>query len=134
MQLNRFAGASLLVALLTLPAAGQSLSPMHKTGVTPTDVKGFRLRIGNPYSKPMTFVIEPMDTQFINHAEQAEVTPAEAKIPPGGTRSVVVQFRIPPDAKERSVSVCVYPKEIEGSVIPRVCGTYTGQLLPKRRG
>ena len=134
MQLTNLLRVGLALVVLTGPVCAQSLSPMRKSGFTPTDTKGFRLDIGNPFRKPMTFVIVPMDTKFNTIAEQAMVTPSEARLPPGGTRSVVVQFRIPPAYKERSIGVCVYPKDLEGQVLTRVCGTYTGQLLPRRGG
>ena len=134
MQLRTLLHASLALLLMSVPASAQSLTPMRQSGFTPSDVKGFRLEIGNPYPKPMTFVIVPMDTKFSTIAGQAVVTPSQARLPSGGTRSVVVQFRIPPAYKERSIGVCVYAKEIEGQVLPRVCGTYTGQLLPRRGG
>ena len=110
-------------------AMAQSLSPMHKTGTTPTDIKGFRLLVGNPYPGRMTFVITPMNPQFTEVAADAVVRPAEIRLAPGSGRSVMVQFRIGTPRKERTIGVCISPKDIEGPVLPRVCGTYTGVLI-----
>ena len=110
-------------------AMGQSLSPMHKTGTTPTDIKGFRLLVGNPYPGRMTFVITPMNPEFTEVAADAVVRPAEIRLAPGSGRSVMVQFRIGTPRKERTIGVCISPKDLEGPVLPRVCGTYTGKLL-----
>lgn len=128
MQLGLILIALGLSATLVGAANAQSLSPMHKKGATPTETKGFRLLVGNPYKRAMTFVIIPMDTAFDSPAEHAVVQPAEVRLGPGLSRSVLVAFRIGPDAKERTIGVCVQPKDIEGTVLPRVCGTYTGVL------
>ena len=130
MQLNLWlAGAALALALAPDPAMAQSLSPMHKTGTTPSQTKGFRLQVGNPYDAAMIFEIIPMDTQFRSTAPSAVVRPSEIKLAPGFSRSVLVAFDIAPGTKERTIGVCVQPKNFDGPVFPRVCGTYTGILL-----
>lgn len=106
--------------------AAQSLSPMHKTGPTPGNVKAFRLQVGNPYPGKMTFIIVPMDPKFEHVATNAVVRPSEIKLAPGFGRAVTVQFAIPADSKERTIGVCVMPKDLDGPLLPRVCGTYTG--------
>ena len=110
-------------------AMAQSLSPMHKTGTTPSDIKGFRLLVGNPYPDRMTFMITPMNPEFTEVAPDAIVKPAEIRLAPGMGRSVIVQFRIGSPRKERTIGVCISPKDLEGPVLPRVCGTYTGVLI-----
>jgi hypothetical protein len=110
-------------------AAAQSLSPMHKTGATPSDVKGFKLLVGNPYPTRMTFVVVAMDPKFNEIAPRAVVRPGEIKLAPGQARGVTVQFAIGPEAKERTIGVCVLPKDLDGPLLPRVCGTYTGIML-----
>ncbi len=129
MQLRRLAIAFGALALLTGAAAAQSLSPMHNTGGTPSDVKGFRLLVGNPYAAKMTFLVIPMDPKFRVLAQDAEVNFPEITMAPGMKRQVIVTFKIDPAQKERTIGVCVQPKDLESTVLPRVCGTYTGKLL-----
>jgi hypothetical protein len=136
MQLKQSLAAFAFALGLALPAAalGQSLSPMEKTGTTPSDIKGFKLLVGNPYSGRMTFVIVPMNPEFTAVASEAVVRPNEIRLAPGAGRTVTVQFRIGAETKERTIGVCVMPKDIEGPVLPRVCGTYTGVALTHRGG
>ncbi len=117
------------LALLPGMAAAQSLSPMHNAGVTPSDVKGFKLTVGNPYAVRMTFSVIPMDPKFTVVAKDAQVNFPELTMAPGVKRQVIVTFRIDPQQKERTIGVCVQPKAAIGTVLPRVCGTYTGKLL-----
>ena len=121
--------AAMVASVLTTGAAAQSLSPTHGQGPTPSDVKGFRLRIGNPYRTAMTFVIRPMDAAFRAPVPDAVVQPGAITLAPGFARQVIVAFRIPPGSKERTIGVCVMPEKIAGPVLPRVCGRYTGQRL-----
>ena len=133
MQL-RLTLATMALLMSVAGVAAQSLSPMHKSGNTPSDTKGFRLTVGNPYKKPMTFVIIPMNTAFTTLADHAVAQPSEVRLAPGHSRSVLVAFRIGPDGKERTIGVCVQPKSIEGTVLPRVCGTYTGTVVGNGTG
>ena len=128
MQLTAPGLAALLFVSLTGGAAAQSLSPMHNDGDTPSMVKGFKLYVGNPYKTRMTFEIIPMDPKFRVPAADAAVNFPQITMAPGTTRQVIVTFRIGPQLKERTIGVCVQPKAIEGTVMPRVCGTYTGRL------
>lgn len=135
MQLNLVLIAVLAgLGMAVAPAAAQSLQPMHKTGTTPSDVKGFRLLAGNPYQQRMTFVALVMDPGFEHEVDGASVEPAEFRLAPGASRPIIVKFRIPAPQKERTIAVCVLPKDIEGSILPRVCGTYTGRLLARAGG
>ena len=111
------------------PAAAQSLSPMHNAGLTPSAIKGFRLTVGNPYATRMVFLVIPMDPKFRGAAADATVNAPEIALAPGASRPVIVTFRIDPALKERTIGVCVLPKDLAGPVLPRVCGTYTGKLL-----
>jgi hypothetical protein len=115
-------------------ASAQSLSPMHGRGPTPSETKGFRVVVGNPYPTSMTFVVLPMETGFARPAEHAVVKPSEVRLAPGASRSVLLAFKIGPDQKERTIGVCVQPKDIKGTVLPRVCGTYTGVVVARRGG
>lgn len=117
------------LALGSGAAAGQSLSPMRDAGSTPSDVKGFRLTIGNPYKTRMVFLVLPMDPSFRVAAAEAAVSAPEIRLAPGASRPVIVTFRIDPALKERTIGVCVQPKDLDGPVLPRVCGTYTGRLI-----
>lgn len=118
-----------LILLCTGGALGQSLSPMHNSGATPSDIKGFRLTVGNPYRQRMTFLIIPMDTKFTRATADAAVNFPEITMAPGTTRQVIVTFKIDAVRKERTIGVCVQPKDLPGTVLPRVCGTYTGKRL-----
>lgn len=120
---------SLFVLVLSVPVMAQSLTPMRKAGTTPSDIKGFRLTVGNPYKQFMVFDLIAMDPTFTRTAMDAEVQPSQLSLAPGVSRQVIVMFKIPNEQKERTIGVCVVPKSIAGPVIPRVCGTYTGELL-----
>jgi hypothetical protein len=130
MQLrSRVIAAALVFALAQAgAAAAQSLSPMRNEGETPSLIKGFKLLVGNPYKARMRFEIIPMDPEFRIRAADAAVNFPELALAPGMTRQVIVTFRIDPAIKERTIGVCVQPKSIAGTVLPRVCGTYTGRL------
>ena len=122
--------AALLLALgFAAVAQAQSLSPMENSGTTPSTVKGFKLTIGNPYKTRMTFLIQPMDAQFKTRLLDAEVNFPQLTMAPGYSRQVIVTFPIDPQRKERTIGVCVVPKDLAGPVLPRVCGRYTGKLL-----
>lgn len=129
MQLNTLGIALGALVLLCGTAAAQSLSPMRGEGTTPSLVKGFRLTVGNPYKARMTFVVLPMDAKFTTMAADAEVNFPELTMAPGMSRQVIVTFKIDPALKERTIGVCVQPKDIQGTVLPRVCGTYSGRLM-----
>lgn len=120
--------ALFLLPLLAGAAAAQSLTPMRAEGTTPSEIKGFRLAIGNPYRTRMVFRVIPTEPGFAIPAADAAVNFPEITLAPGATRQVIVSFRIDPAIKERTIGVCVQPKAIEGMVLPRVCGTYTGRL------
>ena len=120
--------AAVVLALAASPAASQSLSPMERVGVTPSDTKGFKLLVGNPYSQRMTFSVVPMDPEFTTPIEGAVVKPARVTLAPGRGRSVIVAFKIDPSQKERTIGVCIMPENFEGPVLPRVCGRYTGRM------
>ncbi len=128
MQLSAPILAGLVLLALAAPAQSQSLSPMRNEGETPSQIKGFRLYIGNPYKTRMTFEVLPMEPGFRVPAANAAVNFPELTMAPGTTRQVIVTFRIDPAIKERTIGVCVQPKSIPGTVMPRVCGTYTGRL------
>lgn len=128
MQLKPLIFAALLLVAGIGAASAQSLSPMRAEGDTPSDIKGFKLNVGNPYRGRMVFQIVPMDPKFQISARDAAVNFPEIAMAPGTTRQVIVTFRIDPAIKERTIGVCVQPKAIEGTVLPRVCGTYTGRI------
>jgi len=132
MQLRTLSLALAIVIGQAGAAAAQSLSPMHNEGTTPSDVKGFRLTVGNPYRSKLTFLVIPMDTKFRVVAADARVNFPEIIMAPGTTRQVIVTFKITPPRKERTIGVCVQPKDLAGTVLPRVCGTYTGKLSRPR--
>ena len=131
--MQRLMLVSLLAVLLaTGSTAAQSLSPMRAEGNTPSDAKGFRLTVGNPYATRMIFLIIPMTPDFSQPVADAVVNAPELRLAPGASRPVIVTFKIDPPLKERTIGVCVQPKDLDGPILPRVCGTYTGRRLDAR--
>lgn len=110
------------------PAAAQALTPLVRDGLTPTASKAFRLQVGNPYGKRMVFVLIPMLPDLRTPAEGAEVRPSRVVMAPGHARTVIFAFKIDPKLKERTVGLCIMPEKIEGPILPRVCGLYTGRM------
>ena len=129
-QLTSLIVSAVAALCLVGGAQAQSVSPMRAKGLTPTLVKGFHVKIGNPYKVPMTFVVTAMDPKFVHPAGGTEVQPASIRLAPGYSRSVLVAFKIDPPHKERTIGLCVSPDHLAGPVLPRVCGSYTGVLLP----
>lgn len=129
---------SLKLAVLTLavaaviaiaaPAAAQSLAPLEKTGVTPSDRKAFKLTVGNPYKSRMTFVLVPLAPDYQTPIKGVTIQPAQLTMAPGFSRQVIVTFDIDPAKKERTIALCVMPKALDGPILPRVCGRYTGRM------
>lgn len=120
--------AATLVLALAGPTLAQSLSPLEKTGVTPSDRKAFRLTVGNPYPKRMTFELVPLQADYQTPAKNVVVNYPTLTMAPGLTRQVIVTFAIDPNQKERTIALCVMPKAIDGPILPRVCGLYTGRM------
>lgn len=110
------------------PTLAQSLSPLEKSGLTPSDRKAFRLQVGNPYDHRMTFVLVPLLPDYETPTANVVVKPAELTMAPGFSRQVIVTFDIDPAKKERTIALCVMPKAIDGPILPRVCGLYTGRM------
>ncbi|HVY52637.1 MAG TPA: hypothetical protein VHA07_13895 [Devosia sp.] len=123
----RAAVAFALLALLAAPAGAQSLSPMRNAGATPSDIKGFRLVVGNPYRTRLIFTVRLTDERFTGAAADAAASTTEFPLAPGASRPVIVEFRIGPNMKERTIGVCISPKDLPGPLLPRVCGLYTGR-------
>jgi hypothetical protein len=73
-----------------------------------------------------------MDPKFTKVAANAKVNFPEITMAPGMARQVIVTFDIDPAQKERTIGVCVQPKDLDGPVLPRVCGTYVGRLSAAR--
>jgi hypothetical protein len=125
------AGCSIAVAtavVLPTKVRAQSLTPMEHAGTTPSDTKGFKLLVGNPYPTKMTFLVMPMDPGFAGEVGDAVVKPQKVTIGPGHARSVIVAFKIDPIQKERTIGLCVVPYKFDGPILPRVCGRYTGRM------
>jgi hypothetical protein len=120
------------LALAAAPAAAQSLSPMRNAGMTPGDIKGFRLVVGNPYRTRLAFMVRLTDETFARPAADAAVNAPEFRLAPGASRPIIVEFRIDPKAKERTIGVCISPKDLPGPLLPRVCGLYTGRRAGAR--
>lgn len=129
MQLRAVVLALVLAIGAGTDVSAQSLSPMRAHGPTPSDIKGFRLRVGNPYPGPMVFDIVPMDPQFRFAVGDAVAQPNRVVLAPNATRSVIVAFKIDADKKERTIGLCVVPANLSGNILPRVCGTYRGTKL-----
>lgn len=133
-QLAFLATTIAMAAAWVVTADAQSLSPMRKHGTTPSEIKGFRLTVGNPYDRRMTFIMAPMEPGFETAAGEASVIPAMLTLAPGESRQVILAFRIPEAEGERTIGLCITPRDIEGPILPRVCGTYTGALLIRSGG
>lgn len=110
------------------PALAQSLSPLEKSGPTPSDRKAFRLQVGNPYDRRMTFLLVPMLPDYQTPASGVVIQPAELTMAPGFSRPIIVTFDIDHKKRERTIALCVMPKALEGPILPRVCGLYTGRM------
>jgi hypothetical protein len=110
------------------PAIAQSLSPLEKSGLTPSDKKAFRLQVGNPYDHRMTFVLVPLMPDYQTPIDGVVVKPAKLTMAPGFSRPVIVTFEIDPTKKERTIALCVMPAALDGPILPRVCGLYTGRM------
>lgn len=125
-----------LVPLLTLllglglaaPAVAQSLSPLEKSGVTPSDRKAFKLVVGNPYKQKMTFDILPMQPDYQTPAKGAMVNYPRVTMGPGLSRQIIFTFDIDPKEKERKIALCIQPAALDGPIMPRVCGLYVGRM------
>jgi hypothetical protein len=113
---------------MAAPAAAQSLSPLEKTGMTPSDRKAFKLTVGNPYERRMTFVLVPLAPDYATPIKGVTIQPPELTMAPGFSRQVIVTFDIDPTKKERTIALCVMPKALDGPILPRVCGRYTGRM------
>lgn len=123
-----FAVSALLLAVALGPASAQSLSPLQKTGETPSASKAFRLVVGNPYDQRMTFVLTPMQADYVTPARGATLNYPRLTLAPGFSRQVIFTFDIDPKKKERTIALCITPENIDGPVLPRVCGLYTGHI------
>jgi hypothetical protein len=110
------------------PAAAQSLSPLEKSGITPSDKKAFKLTVGNPYNRRMTFVLVPLAPDYQTPIGGVVIRPAKLTMAPGFSRQVIVTFDIDPTKKERTIALCVMPAALDGPILPRVCGRYTGRM------
>jgi hypothetical protein len=110
------------------PAAAQSLSPLEKSGITPSDTKAFKLTVGNPYNRRMTFVLVPLAPDYQTPIGGVVIRPAKLTMAPGFSRQVIVTFDIDPTKKERTIALCVMPAALDGPILPRVCGRYTGRM------
>lgn len=127
----KIAFASLIAVVglaVATPVLAQSLSPLEKSGLTPSDKKAFRLQVGNPYDHKMTFVLVPLMPDYQTPIDGVVVKPAKLTMAPGFTRPVIVTFDIDPTKKERTIALCVMPAALDGPILPRVCGRYTGRM------
>ena len=113
---------------IAAPALAQSLSPLEKSGLTPSDKKAFRLQVGNPYDHRMTFVLVPLMPDYQTPIDGVVVRPAKLTMAPGFSRPVIVTFEIDPTKRERTIALCVMPAALDGPILPRVCGLYTGRM------
>ena len=132
MRLNGFL-ATVLLALLATGAAAQSVSPMKKSGTTLTARKAFYVTVSNPYPERMTFSLTPMEPGYHAEAKGTRVLPPEVTLGSHRQRRVIFMFDIPEGETERKVSLCVAPEGLASHVRPRVCGTYVGRRIGRRR-
>jgi hypothetical protein len=123
-----FAIATLVGAACIGAAQAQSLSPLEKTGDTPSARKAFRLVVGNPYDRRMTFSLVPMQSDYATPATGVVVNYPRLVMAPGFSRQVILTFDIDPAKKERTIALCIMPENLDGPILPRVCGLYTGRM------
>lgn len=123
-----FCTAMFLTLVAGAPALAQSLSPIEKDGITPSDRKAFRLQVGNPYDRRMTFVLVPMQPDYVTPADGARLSTTRLTMAPGFSRPVIFTFDIDPKLRERTIALCVMPEALDGPILPRVCGLYTGRM------
>lgn len=121
--------SAVLAGVFVTSATAQSVSPLRKEGTTLTDRKGFYINVGNPYDRTMVFDLAPMEADYATPATRVAVRPRVLRLAPGRSKRVTFMFEIQKDQKERKVALCVSPTNLEGAVLPRVCGTYTGVRL-----
>ena len=123
--------AAFLIAVIFLAgtAFAQGLTPMKREGVTAGPAKAFYVAVRNPYDRPMSFSITPVETDFETLASRAKARPHRVRLGAQKTRRVILLFEIPQNAKERTIALCVQPEEPLGSVVTRVCGTYTARRV-----
>ncbi len=126
--IHRFAIAALVVVAGLGAAHAQSLSPLQKAGDTPSARKAFRLVVGNPYNRRMTFSLVPMQSDYVTPTTGAVVNYPRLTMAPGFSRQVILTFDIDPAKKERTIALCVMPENLDGPILPRVCGLYTGRM------
>jgi hypothetical protein len=120
--------AAAFVVAMPFTASAQSLSPLEREGMTPSDRKAFRLVVGNPYNRRMTFVLVPTEPDYSTPARGVVVNHKRLTLAPGFSRQVIVTFDIDPAKGERTIALCVMPEAIDGPVLPRVCGRYAGHM------
>jgi hypothetical protein len=70
----------------------------------------------------------PMQPDYRTPANNDVVNYPTLTMAPGFSREVIVTFAIDPNQKERTIALCVMPKAIDGPILPRVCGLYTGRM------
>lgn len=128
-MLVRVVSGLCLAGFLAGVAAGQGLAPLRKEGSTPGERKAFYVNVLNPYNRPMTFELTPMEPDFATPAPDAWVRPNKVTIAPQKGRRVTFFFQIPAEMKERKVALCVMAPGLDSAVLPRVCGTYTGRRI-----
>ena len=134
MQLKKCVLPGLLALLAgSAAASGQSLSPMRQDGADAQRRQGFpadrRQSVQDPHDLHRSSRWTP---SFKVPVDQAVVNFPDIRLAPGASRPVIVQFRIGPDLKERTIGVCIAPEGLEGPILPRVCGTYTGRRASAR--
>jgi hypothetical protein len=119
--------AATLGVLAASQAAAQGLSPLSRSGLTPSDRKAFHIAAHNPYPRPMDFELHVLDPETGAPASGARVVPDAVRLGPNGGRRVTLMFTVPPTGEERTVVLCIQPSDFPGPFLPRVCGRYAGR-------
>lgn len=124
-----------MAALVCAHAAvhAQGLSPMQKTGSTPSDRKLFRLSIINPYPKEMRYELSAEDVHTQHMQSDVKFTGRTGSLPPQSQRKILVVIPVPEG--RRDIRICLRFPELQGTVRPRVCGDYSAVALrsPERQ-
>lgn len=126
--IHRFAIAALVVVAGLGAAHAQSLSPLQKAGDTSSARKAFRLVVGNPYNRRMTFSLVPMQSDYVTPTTGAVVNYPRLTMAPGFSRQVILTFDIDPRKEGADNCALRHARKSDGPILPRVCGLYTGRM------
>ena len=127
-------GSLTILAMLSITAQAQSVTPMRGTVTSFTDEFAMRIFPTNPYSQRIPIEIHVYDQDF--YEIDARISPSKFILPAGGSRKVTVV--IPFDGlTERRVRICTesvpFPRQSfsipqqQTTIRTQICGRFIGQ-------